>query len=592
MDQHSVGGGFLLDPCGSRATFIPGNLTEEQRELGRTAARFSREEALAITERIEAREAGLVSALLKKAGALGLLMAEIPEAFGGLGLGKVDATVIAESMTYQGSFSVAFLCHTGIGTLPLLHYGTDAQKAKYLPKLAMGEMIGAYALTESESGSDALAARTRAVLAPDGTHYLLNGEKVYCTNGGIADLITLFAKVDASKFTAFLIEKGTPGMTIGHEEGKMGIHGSSTTAIILSDARVPVANVLGEIGRGHKIAFNTLNVGRFKLGAACTGSCKRLIESMAPQANSRRQFGKAIGRFELIRQKIARAAAETYLLESLVYRYAGDLDAELRAIDKAAPDAAKRLHAAIEEHSIEAAIAKVYGSEVLGRIADEAVQLFGGAGFITGYFVEQAYRDCRVNRIFEGTNEICRLLIPATLVKRAMAKRIGLMERLGEILAGLKAGFAPADPATPFVLLVDQVEALKRLGIYVAGVAVRKYGDKMAEHQAVVAAIADLFIEAYAFDSGVARAIAVERGGDGPRAKRYGAICEALLAERIPPLAARARQALIGIAGGDENEFTPYLKALSRLIAPPAVDVDRIYDGVAARVLEKEAYDV
>jgi len=587
-----TGGDFLLCGCSSKDQFIPENLDETQRELANMTRQFSMSEVLAITDRIERSEPGLVPSLIKKSGELGLLMAEIPDAYGGLGLSKVTSAVIAENLTHQGSFSVAFTCHTGIGTLPLLYYGTHEQKAKYLPKLSTGEMIGAYALTESEAGSDALSGRTKAVLSDDKKFYILNGEKVYCTNGGIADLTTVFAKVDGDKFTAFLVEKGTPGFTVGHEEGKMGIHGSSTTSLLLNDAKVPVENVLGEIGRGHKIAFNTLNIGRFKLGAACMGSAKRMIESVAPQANTRHQFGKPIGQFELIRQKVARMVCRTYLLESLVYRYAGDLDSGIGAIDKNATDYFDRLHDAIEELVVEAAIAKVYGSETLSFATDEAVQIFGGAGFIQGYMVEQGYRDCRVNRIFEGTNEICRLIIPGTLIKRAMAQKIALMQRLGEILSGLKAGFAQADPKGKGAALIDQVEGLKRLSVYLTGVAVQKLADALKDRQAVAETIADTVIETYALDSGLARAIAVGKQGDAEKAARLLDICAAMLAERVPILLARARQALINIAGANEAECVPYLKALAKITQPIVVDTDRIYDQVAKRVLEKEGYDI
>lgn len=586
------GGAFLLTSCGSVPTFVPENLSDTQHELAKLASEFSTKEALAITDRIEASEPGLVSSLLKKAGSLGLLMAEIPEDYGGLGLSKADATLIAENMTHQGSFCVAFLCHTGIGTLPLLYYGTPEQKVKFLPKLGTGEMIGAYALTESEAGSDALAGRMRAALSPDGKYYLISGEKVYITNGGIADLYTIFAKIDGDKFTAFLVERDTPGFTVGHEEGKMGICGSSTTALVFNDAKVPVENVLGKIGEGHKIAFNTLNIGRFKLGAACVGSSKRLLESMLPQANSRRQFGKTIGSFELIRQKLARTVCRTYILESLAYRFAGDLDARLAALDKNSPDYVDKLHDAIEEYSVEAAIAKVYASEQLWASADDAVQLFGGAGYIRGYFVEQEYRDCRINRIFEGTNEICRLIIPGTLIKRAMAGRIPLMQRLGEILSALKTGFQKADSASLFVSLVDQVESVKRLSIYLMGVAMRKFGETLKDHQAVIEIIADVVMEAYVLDSAVSRAITVHNNGDALRAKRYSAICEAWCAERIPWAQSKSRQALINIADANASELESYLKALDRTVSIPVINTDRVFDEIARRVLEKEKYDL
>lgn len=589
---HHGGASFLVEPCGSGLVFIPEQFSEEQRELGRTAERFSKGEVLPQRDRIEASEKGCVRSLLAKAGELGLLMAEIPEAFGGLGLSKVDAAIIAEHMTHEGSFTVAFLCHTGIGMLPLVYYGTPEQKAKYLPRLATGEMVGAYALTEPEAGSDALSARTSAVRSPDGSQYVLCGEKAYCTNGGIADLITLFAKVGGDQFTAFLVEKGMPGVAIGHEEDKMGICGSSTTAILLADAQIPAANVLGDIGRGHRVALNTLNLGRFKLGAACLGSCKRMLEQMTAQANVRRQFGRPIGAFELIRQKIARAVCRTYVLESLVYRYAGALDAALAPFDPASGADAAGIRGAIEEYSVEAAIAKVFGSEALSSVADEAVQLFGGAGYIRGYAVEQEYRDCRVDRIFEGTNEICRLLIPATIIRRMMAGRLPLLQRFAEISGGLAAGFAATDPSAPFASLVEHVEGLKRIAVSVIGVALQGLGEKLKVRQAVVEAIADLVIESYAADSGVARAIAIHRAGDAQRAARAGAICEAWLAERAPILVARARQALINIAGGAVAECSPHLAELGRLIHPPVADTDRLLDAIAARALEEEGYEL
>ena len=583
MPSSTKGGSFLLEPTASTDIFVPEDLSFELRELGTTTAKFSSREVFSKAEKIDVKEPGLMPSLLKAAGAQGLLMVEIPEVYGGLGLGKVASTVIAENITHQTSFSVAFMCHTGIGTLPVLYYGSEDQKKRYLPKLATGEMLAAYALTEANAGTDALAGKAKAVLSPDKKHYLLNGEKVFITNGGIADLITIFAKVDGEHFTAFLVEKGFEGVSTGKEEDKMGLHGTSTVPIYLNDAKVPVENVLGEIGKGHKIAFNVLNIGRWKLGAACVGAMKRVIELMAPYANQRYQFGKPISSFQLIRQKIARSAILTYLTESLVYRYAGALDEALSKIERDSPDCAKCSVDAIEELAIEASIAKVFGSEALWWMADEGVQTFGGYGFIRDYPVEHHLRDCRINRIFEGTNEINRLIITGTLIKRAMAGRLDLMMRLQEILAQLKAGFPEADAAQPLGIWVDQVERLKRLVIYVAGVAIQKYTTALESHQATLALISDIIMDTYALESGLIRALKVKK-------PQHEAAAIAAIAERAPVLAARARQALVNIAEGNEQTMAPYLKAFERIVKFAPADVDALLETVAARVLEKEAY--
>ncbi len=578
------GGSFLIEPTVSADVFIPEELSFEFKELGATAARFSTREVFSKAEAIETKEPGLMTSLLKAAGEQGLLMLEVPEAYGGLGLGKVASTVIAENITHQTSFSVAFMCHTGIGTLPVLYYGTDEQKKRYLPRLATGEMLAAYALTEANAGTDALAGKAKAVLSADKKHYILNGEKMFITNGGIADLITVFAKVDGEHFTAFLVERSFEGVSCGKEEDKLGLHGTSTVPIILNDAKIPVENVLGEVGRGHKIAFNVLNIGRWKLGAATVGGMKRLIELTAPYANQRYQFGRPISSFQLIRQKIAVSAVLTYLTESLVYRYAGALDGALSKIEKDSPDCAKCAVDAIEELAIEASIAKIFGSEALWQVSDEAVQIFGGYGFIRDYPVEHHYRDCRINRIFEGTNEINRLIITGTLVKRAMSGRIDMMTRLGEILSQLKAGFPEVDPSLSHAVWIDQVDRLKRLAVYLAGVAVQKYTTELERHQATLAVISDIIMDVYALESGLVRALKV-------RSPVFEAVAVYAIAERAPVLAQKARQALVNIAEGNEQALSPYLKALERIVKFVPANVDALLETVAARVLEREAYD-
>ncbi len=566
------GGQFLLTPVNSEPIFTPEQLTPDQKALGATAHDFIEKDVLPLNDKIEKQEKGVITALLKKAGEIGLLMAEVPEAYGGLGLNKAASTVIAEDSTSQGSFQVASMAHTGIGTLPIIYWGTEEQKQKYLPKLATGEMLGAYALTEANAGSDAMSGRATAKLSPDKKKYILNGEKVFITNGGFADLFTIFAKVDG-KMTAFLVERNFKGVSTGPEEKKMGIHGSSTTPVILQDAEVPAENVLGELGKGHKIAFNTLNVGRWKMGAGCVGACKRLLNISAKYVNERQQFGKPIGSFELIRQKIADCAIRTYMLESVIYRYAGALD-EAHAKAK---DAAEKV-AQLEDFAVEASIAKVYGSETLDFVADEAVQMLGGYGYCEDYVVERFYRDNRINRIFEGTNEINRIVISGTLLKRAMAGSLDLMTELGNILGALKAGFPKRDASVPMGEWCDACDQLKRLAVYVCGVAAQKYTDKMQEHQEALAGVSNLVIEAYAVDSGLARALQTKNAQHETFVKCY-------ITERLPQMKVMARQLLVNIAGGDAGEFSKYEKALDRIVPAIVFDTRKGKEEIAKSVL-------
>jgi alkylation response protein AidB-like acyl-CoA dehydrogenase len=586
------GGSWLLEPVGARRIFIYEHLSDEQKEFGKTTADFIEKEVLPKSKEIEEQKPAVSPNLLKKAGEIGLLMAETPEQYGGLGMNKVTSTVITENSTGQGSFCVTFLCHTGIGTLPILYFGTEEQKQKYLPKLSTGEMIGAYALTEAGSGSDALAAKTKAVLSSDGKYYVLNGEKMFITNGGFADLITVFAKIDGEQFSAFLVEKGFPGVSCGPEEKKMGIKGSSTTTIILQDAKVPVENVLGEIGRGHKIAFNVLNIGRWKLSAASMGKCKQTIAYATRYVKERKQFGQPLADFELIQRKIADCTIRTFVLESVVLRYAGMVDEAIALLDKASPTYQHDVMKAIEEYAIEASISKIVGSETLHFVSDEAVQMLGGYGFIEEYPVAQTYRDSRINRIFEGTNEINRLIIPGTLLKRAMKGELDLMGEIQRILAQLKEGFPMVSDKGPLTQKINLVNQAKKLCIYLSGVAVQKYMADIKDRETFMAEMADFILETFAMESALLRSLQLieEKGEEKTRIPI--AITKTYVTEKCLELKARARQFMANVAKGDTTNFQKYDKAIHRIMDVTPVDTISARHEIAGRVIESEAYSL
>jgi alkylation response protein AidB-like acyl-CoA dehydrogenase len=503
------GGGFLLEKTGSATILAPETISDEQRLMRQTADDFMRREVEPVTAQIDDKKPGLMRELLQKSGEVGLLGHDVPEEYGGLGGDKTSSSLIFEVASRQGSFAVSFGAHVGIGTMPLVLFGTAAQRQQYLPRLASGEIIAAYALTEPESGSDALAAKTKAVLSPDGKTWRLTGTKQYITNAGFADLFTVFAKVDGEKFTGFLVERNAPGLTIGPEEHKLGIRGSSTCALYLEDCQIPAENVLGTIGQGHKIAFNILNIGRWKLGVGAIGGAKYCLELGVKYARDRKQFGKPIAEFDLIRKKIGDAATQTYVAEAMAFRTAGLLDARSRLIDPQDPAAQKKQIDAIEEHAIEASIIKVFGSEMLFTTADETLQIFGGAGYITDYPIERVSRDARINRIFEGTNEINRLLVPGTLLKRALQGRLPLMAMVAELQAEL------ADPTKinwtvekgPLGLERQKCDFAKRAVTYAAQLAVGKYMQGISEKQELLGVLADALIYVYAMDSAITRTL-------------------------------------------------------------------------------------
>src|SRR6204780_1927037 len=502
-----VGGSFLLETGRTDEVFTPEDFTEQHHLIGQTAEEFTVNEILPNVEKIEHKDFSISRDLLKKAGDLGLSGVEIPEAYGGLEMDKVTAAVIADHIAKYAGFATTWGAHSGIGMLPIVYFGTEEQKNKYLPRLAAGEIVGAYALSEASSGSDALNCRARAELSADGKHYVLNGEKMWITNAGFADLFTVFAKINGEKFSAFLVEKTFPGFSVGAEEHKMGIRGSSTCPIILNDCKVPVENLLGEIGRGAVITFNILNIGRFKLGAMCVGGGRVSLESAISYAKQRKAFGKSISEFGLVREKIANMATLLYVGESLVYRTVGMMDVALAEVDKSSADAVKETRKAIEEYAVECSIIKVWGSEMIDYIVDETVQIYGGYGFVEEYPAERAYRDARINRIFEGTNEINRLIITGFMLKRAMQGRLPLLPAIGKVMDEVMAGPSPRQEASgPLAAEKALLASAKKLGLFCSGAASQKYPTNLQDQQEIMGALADILIEILVMESAILRA--------------------------------------------------------------------------------------
>jgi len=506
-DKLLKGGEYLITETGCEDLFTPEDFSDEQKQFAETTEQFVTNEILPHIEEIDKQNFDLVVEGMQKCGELGLLMMDVPEEYGGLELDKASSMLVAERISVSGSFSVAYSAHTGIGTLPLIYYGTHEQKEKYLEKIISGEWCSAYCLTEPGSGSDALGAQASAVLSEDGSHYILNGTKQFITNGGFAEIFTVFAKIDKEHFTAFLVEKSFSGLVIGSEEKKLGIKGSSTTQVILDNCRVPVENVLGEIGKGHKIAFNVLNVGRFKLGAAVTGAAKAALETGVKYANERVQFKRKISSFGAIKEKIADLTADLFASESLIYRLAGLLDDKIATIEKDVDDYYVQYQKGIEEYAAECGISKVFCSEVLARTVDEVLQIHGGYGYVSEYPAERYYRDERINRIFEGTNEINRLLIPGMILRKAMKGELPLQAEAMKAFESLMTpSFEDLDESIAFASEKVLLKNLKTLFLILAGTGVQKFMDKIADEQEILMAAADIAIQIFALESAVLRA--------------------------------------------------------------------------------------
>ncbi len=585
------GGSFLLEELHSGEVFTPEDFNEQHRLIAQTAEAFAINEIVPNIEKMEHKDFSVSRELLRKAGELGLSSVEIPESFGGLEMDKVTAAIIADRISKYAGFTTTWGAHTGIGTLPIVYFGTEEQKKQYLPRLASGEMVGAYALSEASSGSDALNCRARAQISSDGKHYILNGEKMWITNGGFADLFTVFAKIDGEKFTAFLVERDFPGFSVGAEEHKMGIRGSSTCPLILNDCNVPVENVLGEIGKGHVIAFNILNVGRFKLGAMCVGGARVSLENALSYAKQRKAFGKAIADFGLVREKLANMATLIYVGESLVYRTVGMMDAALDGVDKSAPDAAKATCKAIEEYAVECSILKVWGSEMIDYVVDETVQIYGGYGFVEEYPAERAYRDARINRIFEGTNEINRLIITGFLLKRAMTGKLPLMPAIKRLMDQVLSG--PSQDEELEGTLVEErklVSSAKKLGLFAAGAATEKYMQAIQEQQEIMGAIADMTIEIYAMESAVLRAQKIFDRSGASAAAMPTAMTRVYLSQAMEKVESAARKIIAAVAEGDM--LRTQLAILRRLAKHDPFNAIALRQQLAQNMIEHGKYSL
>jgi alkylation response protein AidB-like acyl-CoA dehydrogenase len=557
-----LGGAWLVENQLPRAIFTRERFDDEQRLIGQTAESFIDGEVLPVLDRLEQKDWALARRLIERCGELGLLATDVAESFGGLDLDKISSIIVGEAVGRCASFATTFGAQTGLVITPIVCFGTEGQKEKYLPKLVSGEMIGAYALSESGSGSDALGAKARATREADGS-FRLSGEKMWITNGGFADVFIVFAKVDGEHFTAFIVERAFPGVSSGKEEHKMGLLGSSTTPLILQDARVPAENLLGEIGKGHRIAFNTLNYGRLKLGAMCSGGARVAIDEAVRYASDRRQFGRPIASFGAIAQKLGEMTVRQYALEAMLYRTAGQIDTAIGSDHSPA-----RVLAAFEEFAIESSIVKVAGSEAADFIFDENVQIHGGNGFVRDYPAERRYRDGRVNRIFEGTNEINRLLIPGLAVRRAAKGSLPIQS----LLSGTADGGVDGEGAVGAT-----VRAMKRTTAFVLDRALGCYGEQLGDQQEVLSAAADLMIDVYAAESALLRAMAA--GSELHRAAAEVGVAEG---------AARARDAA-RIAFCAMGRM-PDVDEAERILRVPPVDVVSLRRALAAAAVDRRAY--
>ena len=593
------GGSFLISDATPADCFFPEDFTDEHRQIAQTTADFAMNEVVPASDAIEAKDFAVTRRLLREASELGLTSVDIPEEYGGMGMDKVSSAIVAENIAKQGSFCVIFSAHVGIGTLPLVWYGTEEQKQKYLPKLASGEFVGAYALSESTSGSDALNARTRAVLSADGTTYTLNGEKMWITNAGIADIFTVFAKcavpgsgedggATEEKLTAFLIEKGTPGFTVGPEEHKLGIRGSSTCPLILADCKIPAANLLGEVGKGHRIAFNILNIGRYKLGATVLGASKLALGQGIQYAKERKAFGKPICEFGLIQEKIADSAAGIFAGEALCYRTIGMIDAALHGVAK--NDHAE-IQKRIEDYAVECSIVKVWASELYDMVADHVVQIYAGYGYVEEYPAERHYRDSRINRIFEGTNEINRLIISGWMIKSAMSGKLALIPAIKGLMDEVMAGpVAKEDPEGPLAAEFDLLASAKKLTLFAAGAATQRFNNALADEQEVMAALADMITEVFTMESAILRAEKIAAKSPANSAAISITLARLYAAKAMETVELAARKVIAAVAEGDM--LRTQMAILRRLAKHDPTDTIALRREAAAHMVKAGKYSL
>ncbi len=585
--SKNSGGSFLIEDRTPDEVFTPEDFTEQHLLIAQTAEEFALKEIVPNAEKMEHKDFSVSRELVRKAGELGLSGVDVPEEYGGMQLDKVTSAIVADRIAKYAGFSTTWGAHACIGTLPIVYFGTEEQKKKYLPGLANGTTVGAYALSESSSGSDALNCRTRATLSGDSKHYLLNGEKMWITNAGFADLFIVFAKVDGEKFTAFIVERNFPGFAVGAEEHKMGIRGSSTCPLILNDCKVPVENVLGEIGKGHHIAFNVLNVGRFKLGAGAVGAARNSLESAISYAKQRKAFGKVIADFGLVREKLANMAAGTFVGEAMAYRTVGMIDAAIEQLGDAHNDMALA-RKVFDEYAVECSILKVWGSEFIDYVVDETVQIYGGYGFVEEYPAERGYRDARINRIFEGTNEINRLVITGFLLKRAMSGQLPLMGAIKQLMDEVLSG--SRDDGVEGLLVEERkrVTAAKKIGLFAAGVATQKFMQAIQDQQEIMGAIADMTIETYAMESAVLRAqkLAMRNGEAG--AANAVAMTRIYMASALDRIESAAKMVIAASSEGDM--LRSQMAILRRLCKYEPFNTVALRQTVAQRVIEAGKY--
>ncbi|AGT33345.1 acyl-CoA dehydrogenase [Geobacillus genomosp. 3] len=584
------GGSFLIEDIPAERVFTPEDFTDEHHMIAKTTAEYVNNEVLPQLEHLEHHEFDRSVKLLRKAGELGLLSADIPEEYGGLGLDKVSSAIIAEQMAPAGGFAISHGAHVGIGSLPIVLFGTEEQKQNYLPQLATGEKIAAYALTEPGSGSDALGAKTTAKLNAEGTHYILNGEKQWITNSGFADVFVVYAKVDGQHFTAFIVERDFPGVSTGPEEKKMGIKSSSTRTLILQDVPVPKENVLGEIGKGHVIAFNILNIGRYKLGLGAVGGAKRALEITLKYANQRQQFKRPISQFTLTQEKFATMASRLYAAESSVYRTVGLFDERMGLLDGEKAKDGKEVAKSIAEYAIECSLNKFFATEVLDYIVDEGVQIHGGYGFMQEYEIERAYRDSRINRIFEGTNEINRLLVPGMYLKKAVKGELPLFQKAQQLQEELMMMTAEEPGTGALEQEKYLVRNAKKIALMVAGLAAQTFGAKIEEEQEVLVNIADIVANIYAMESALLRTEKAINADGEEKHKQKWLYTQIFCQEAFNEIEAHAKETLVAVEQGDTLRMM--LAALRRLTRHTPINVIAKKREAAAALIEAERYIV